>query len=164
MMTIEEKQKILEQTIKDLLDIMGFRATVFTAIDATNLPEQQEEASISVEIQVEDSSFLIGKHGVNLAALQHLSRVMVKKRTDERINFSVDVNGYKKEYKQSIVKMAREMANRALADKKAVVLRPMSAYERRLVHIELAQIEGVKTESMGEGEDRKVVIKPAGLL
>jgi spoIIIJ-associated protein len=162
-MNIDERKQLLEQAVKELLDKMGFQATVYTAVDATS-SESSDEAPISVEIQVEDSNYLIGKHGVNLAALQHLARIIVRKRSVERINFTIDVNNYRQDQKLSVIRISQEMAKKTLQDKKAVVLRPMSPYERRLVHIELAKIEGVETESIGEGEDRKVVIRPTSLL
>lgn len=163
-MQTEEKKKILEETVKELLDKMGFKANVFTAIDATSSESLAEGNTISVEIQVEDSNYLIGKHGVNLAALQHLCRVIVRKKSAETISFTLDVNGYRQEHKLSIIRIAQEMAKKAIADKKVVVMRPMSAYERRLVHVELAKMEGIQTESIGQGEDRKILIKPVSLL
>lgn len=163
-MQLEEKKRILEETIKGMLEKMGFKATVYTAIDATSSEYMSEGSSISVEIQVDDSNYLIGKHGVNLAALQHLCRVIVRKKSTEPITFTLDVNGYRQEHKQSIVRVAQEMARKALSDKKVMIMRPMSAYERRLVHIELAKMEGIQTESIGEGEERKVLIKPASLI
>ena len=163
-MQLEEKKKIIEETTKELLEKMGFKATVYTS--TTIAPESPEEASpISVEIQLTDSKYLIGKYGINLSALQHLLRIMVRKRAgkNETIDFNVDVNGYRQEQKQSIISLAQESADKASKEKKAVVLRPMNAFERRLVHVELADFDGVKTESIGDGESRKVVIKPISI-
>jgi spoIIIJ-associated protein len=165
-MKIEQRKQLLEETTKQLLDEMGFKSTVYTAIDATT-SQSPAETTISVEVKLsdpKDSNYLIGKHGKNLAAFQHLCRVLIKKKTIEKISFSVDINDYRNGQRQTIIKIAREMAKKAMDDKKAVVLRPMSAFERRLVHIELEKIEGVKTESLGEGDDRKVVIKPVSIL
>jgi len=162
-MELEQKKSLLEETVKSLLDAMGFKANVYTSTDA--MAQDGDEAgqpTITVEIQLEDSRYLIGKHGTNLAALQHLLRVMIKKKTDEKIYFKVDVNGYRQEHEQSIKRLASETAQKVLQDKKSMVLPPMNAYERRLVHTVLTDFEGIRTESMGEGEDRKVVIKPAG--
>jgi spoIIIJ-associated protein len=162
-MTLDEKKKLLEETVKELLEKMGFKATIYTAIDAT-INESPADTAISVEIQVDDSNYLIGKRGINLAALQHITRVVIKKRSEEKINFTIDINNYRQDQKQSIIRIAQEMARKALSERKAVLLRPMTAYERRLVHIELAKIEGVVTESIGDGPERKVVIKPASLI
>ena len=159
-MDFEEKKKIIEETTRDLVERMGFKASIFTAITVSEGEMNNAETPISVEIQLEDSKFLIGKHGINLAALQHVLRVIIRKKTEERINFSIDINGYREEQKQALIGLANDIANRVIRDKKSMVLRPMSAYERRLVHMELAEKEGVKTESSGEGEERKIVVKP----
>ena len=163
-MQLDEKKKLIEESTKDLLEKMGFKATVYTATTVTsNHGESEDDAPISAEIQLNESKYLIGKHGVNLAALQHLLRIFVRKQAGEQINFSVDVNGYREDQRQSIVDFTNEMAEKAFQEKKAIILRPMNAYERRLVHVELADHEGVKTESIGEGEERKVVIKPVSV-
>jgi spoIIIJ-associated protein len=96
--------------------------------------------------------------------LQHIARLLAIKKTEERFNFIVDVNSYRQEKNGSIGKMAREMAEQALQERRAVVLRPMTPYERRIVHLELANNSDIKTESIGEGEERRVVIKPADLI
>ena len=163
-MQLDEKKKLIEEATKDLLERMGFKATIYTATTVTSDEnESEEDAPISVEIQLSESKYLIGKHGVNLAALQHLLRVLIRKKAGEQINFSVDVNGYREDQRQSIVDLAHEMAEKASQEKKAIILRPMNAYERRLVHVELANNQEIKTESIGEGEERKVVIKPASV-
>ena len=78
-----------------------------------------------------------------------------------KVNFVLDVNSYRQEKNESVTKMAVEMAEQSLREKRAIVLRPMSAYERRIVHVELAKNKQIATESIGEGEDRKVMVKPA---
>jgi len=164
-MQIDEKKKLIEETTKELLEKMGFKATVYTATSVTSLEDNETEDNnpISVEIQLAESKYLIGKHGVNLSALQHLLRVLMRKKSEDRINFNVDVNGYREDQRQSIVDLAHEVANKVSREKKAVVLRPMNAYERRIVHVELAKMDDIRTESIGEGDDRKVVIKPASI-
>ena len=164
-MNIDEKKKLIEETTKELLEKMGFKATVYTATSVTSLDDQQpeEDNPISVEIQLSESKYLIGKHGVNLSALQHLLRILIRKKSDERINFNVDVNGYREDQRQAIIDLAHEIASKVTQEKKAVVLRPMNAFERRIVHVELAKMPDIRTESIGEGEDRKVVVKPASI-
>ena len=115
-------------------------------------------------VKTEDSSHLIGQYGVNLQALQHLARVIVRKKTEIKSDFILDVNFYRKERNESIAILAKNIAEKAVAEKRAITLRPMSPYERRLVHIELAENKNITTESVGEGEDRQVIIKPAEIL
>jgi len=89
---------------------------------------------------------------------------MARRKMEEKKNFSIDVNDYSRQKINSLGDLARNMARQAISDKRPVVLRPMSAYERRIVHMELAGNDQVKTESIGEGEERKIVIKPIGNL
>lgn len=163
-MQLDEKKKLIEETTRELLDKMGFQATICIVTNAsTSEEETSEENPISVELQLTDSKYLIGKYGVNLSALQHILRVLIRKKTSERINFNVDVNNYREEQKQALITLASEMGERVNKEKKPAMLRAMNAYERRIVHVELANVEGILTESVGEGEDRKVIIKPTSV-
>lgn len=153
-----QTKEVIRKTIEELLQRMGFPATV-------NINEDTEEGSLSCNITTEnDSNFLIGQHGVNLQAMQHLSRLMVRKQIPEKIRFTLDVNGYRQQKNQSIMEQAVEAANKAIAENRTVIMNPMSNYERRIAHLELSKNEKVKSESTGEGEDRKIVVKPLGLL
>lgn len=163
-MHLEEKKKLIEETTKELLEKMGFQATVYIATKvSTSEEETSEDNPISVELQLTDSKYLIGKYGVNLSALQHILRILIRKKTKERINFNVDVNNYREEQKQAIVAIAVEMGEKVRKEKKSAMLRPMNAYERRLVHVELEKMDDIITESVGEGDDRKVIIKPISI-
>jgi spoIIIJ-associated protein len=150
---IEEK---IKEIVKSLVEKMGFSCEV----EINEKREAEEDGSLVCNVKTEESSFLIGQYGVNLQALQHLSRILVRKKTDQKSNFVLDVNSYRQEKNSSIIRLAAEMAEQAIREKRAVVLRPMSPYERRIVHMELSKNSQVKTESIGEGEDRKVVIRP----
>jgi len=151
----QNEQNIIKEAIANLLEKMGFPAEVESS-------EKEENGSKTYlyNVKTSDSNFLIGQYGVNLQALQHIIRVVVRKRTSDRVNFVVDVNNYRQEKNESIEKMARDIADQVIQDKKEIVMRPMSAYERRIVHMELSKNNQIKTESIGEGESRKVVVKP----
>lgn len=153
-----QNEEVIKKTIEDLLEKMGF------SVEITLEKNGEEEKDIICNIKTEESSFLIGQYGTNLQALQHIARVLVRKLTDEKVNFTLDVNEYKKNKNISIIALARSSAQQALQEKRAVVLRPMSPYERRLVHMELSKSSDVVTESIGEGEDRKIVVKPVDIL
>lgn len=90
--------------------------------------------------------------------LDHLVRLMAKKMQLDRV--VVDVNNYKKERERIITELAKAAARKALIEKKEITLPAMNAYERRLVHVELATRPDIKTESIGEGESRQVTVKP----
>lgn len=155
----EERNQEIKKMMEEILLKMGFSSTV--EVDER---EEDEKSTIICDIKSEDSSFLIGQYGVNLQALQHVARVVARKRLQEPANFILDVNSYRKEKNESIAALAKTLAEEALLERRAVVMRPMSPYERRVVHLELSKNEKVKTESIGEGEDRRIVIKPTDLI
>lgn len=152
-------EKELENLVKELVLKMGFSVE----IDIKNTEEEGKE-TIICDIKTEESNFLIGQYGINLQAIQHVARVIARKKINEITNFIIDVNSYRQEKNESIVKMAQSLAHEAVLERRAVVMRPMSSYERRVVHMELSKNDQIKTESIGEGEDRRVVIKPADLV
>ncbi|MFA6494789.1 MAG: R3H domain-containing nucleic acid-binding protein [Candidatus Paceibacterota bacterium] len=90
--------------------------------------------------------------------LEFLLKMIAKKRGQPFV--FVDINNYRKNREDLIVKLARAAAKKSAGEKKTIPLPPMNAYERRLVHAELAIHPDIKTESEGEGKDRRVVIKP----
>jgi len=148
----------LKEKIEEMMKKMGFEVKI-------KVKEREEEnGTLICNILTEDSNFLIGQYGVNLQSLQHIARLIVKKSISEETNFILDVNSYRQEKNESVIKLAKTLAQEALSEKRAIIMRPMSPYERRIVHMELAKDESVKTESIGDGDDRRVVIKPADLI
>lgn len=157
---MKEQNELIKKTLESLLKQMGFEASV-----EMNIDPDDEENGIVCNIKTDgDSSFLIGQYGANLQAIQHLARLLVRKQTSEKTKFIIDVNSYRKQKNESVIEMAKEAAEQAVNEKRAVVMKPMSNYERRIVHLELSKNEKITTESIGEGEGRKVVIKPVDLI
>lgn len=113
-------------------------------------------ASISAP---EDAKFLIGKNGQNLQALEHVVRSLLLKQ-DQGLALFVDVNDYKKSRANHVATLAKEAVLRVRNTQKAEALTPMSPYERRIVHMELASISDVTTESIGQEPQRRIVVKP----
>lgn len=157
----QKTEDIIKEIIEEILQKMGFSFELEIKKEES---EKEEESRINCNIKTEDSSFLIGQHGINLEALQHVARLIIRKRTENKVNFTLDVNGYRQEKSQAVSQLAKIMAEQAIAGKRAVVLRPMSSFERRIVHMELSGNSQVSTESIGEGEERKVIIKPTSLV
>lgn len=155
-----ENVEMLKNLVKETLEKMTF--SDFT-LDVREETESDGE-NIVFNIGSRESDLLIGQYGVNLRALQHVLRAMARKKTEEKLKFSVDVNDYNKSKIGSLEDLARSMARQAINDKRPAVLRPMTAYERRIVHLALAENDQVQTESIGEGEERKVVIRPVGSI
>ena len=154
-MSKENSEQLIKKTTQEVLDKMGFEAK----ISITNSIDNNRE-TFTVEIDSPDSKFIIGKHGNTLVSLQHILKLLVRAKTDKYINFFIDINGYTKQQDDYIGNIAREMAEEALVNGRAITLEPMNAYERRLVHLELEKNEKVKTESIGEDDNRKVIISP----
>lgn len=153
-----ENVEMLKNIIKETLEKMTF--SDFTM--GFREEDGPDGENIIFNISSRESDLLIGQYGINLRALQHILRAMARKKTEEKLKFSVDVNDYNKSKIGTLEDLARNMARRAINDKRPAVLRPMTAYERRIVHLALAENDQVQTESIGEGEERKVVIKPVG--
>ncbi|KKR21822.1 MAG: Single-stranded nucleic acid binding R3H domain protein [Candidatus Moranbacteria bacterium GW2011_GWA2_39_41] len=157
-------EEVVREAVEGLLQKMGFDCEIEVAREKEEEKNGEIKEVVVCNIKTEESNFLIGQYGVNLQSLQHIARILVRKQADDRANFILDVNHYRKEKNISIVTLAKNVAEQALNEKRAIVFRPMSPYERRLVHMELSKNSAVVTESIGEGEDRKVVVKPAEIV
>ncbi|KKS68045.1 MAG: SpoIIIJ-associated RNA-binding protein [Parcubacteria group bacterium GW2011_GWC2_42_6] len=111
-------------------------------------------------IQTEEAPYLIGQGGQNLMALQQLIRAIVGKKMADGPRFIVDVNGYQQDRLETLKSLALDFADEAKRRGQPKWLSPMNSYERRVVHMALADMPGIVTESEGEGETRRVVIRP----
>ncbi len=152
----EEIKSLISKLIIELVAKMGLTVQVKVSDDQ----QDQDNEKIICNIESKESNFLIGQYGTNLQALQHIARLLIRKKISERINFILDVNSYRQEKDSSLITLANHMAQQAINENKEVTLRPMSPYERRLVHLELANNKQIQTESMGEKENRRIVIRP----
>ncbi len=152
---------IIEKSTETMLELMDFSAecSIKEEIDA-----RSDKKSYLCSIKTEsDSRFLIGQKGSNLYAFEHILRsILYKNGFSEHI--SLDINGYKEDKDRLIARIARDAANQAAREKKPVVLRPMNAYERRIVHMTVCDDTRVETESIGEDADRKVIIRPQSIM
>jgi spoIIIJ-associated protein len=116
--------------------------------------------TIEVNIEGEDRDYLLGRKGEALNAAQYLlNRILYRGRKGKKIH--VDSGGFRKLREDEIVEIARRSAEKARAQGQEVVLSPLNPYERRLVHLALAEVDGVETRSTGEGFLKRVVIVPA---
>jgi spoIIIJ-associated protein len=113
-----------------------------------------------LDVSGEDLGILIGRRGDTLASLQYLVNLIVGRKLKEKTAVGVDVEGYRRRREQSLKNLALHMAERVKASGHTMTLEPMPPNERRIVHLALAKEPAVITESIGEGENRKVVIYP----
>lgn len=120
---------------------------------------KSEKGRVEITIDSKDSAHLIGYKGKTIEALQSLINSILQKEEFETARVFIDVNGYKLKKEEILKNLATKMAENVIKFKKTIKLEPMSAYERMLVHSELADNKEVKTESIGEEPMRRVVIK-----
>jgi spoIIIJ-associated protein len=160
MPTIEDELKsiapVARQTLEELLEQMGIRAQIE---DYIKQPLDEEDYyKLVLNVQGQDLGFLIGRRGETLDALQYLTRLIVGREVERRINLVVDVEGYRVRRERSLQQLAQRMAERTVTTGRRQVLEPMSAAERRIVHVALRHHADVMTESIGQDENRKVTI------
>ena len=150
-----EEIEILTKTVEDLVFRMGVEVKTSARID-----EKDGEEVACLNIEADDANYLIGQRGFNLNAIQHLTKVFLKKKGEIDIPFCIDVNNYRREKEEYLQALALETEEKVKRMNKEVILRPMTGYERRIVHMKLAESEYVETLSIGEEPNRKVVVKP----
>lgn len=168
-----KKQKLnkdeVVETVKKMVGFMNIECQV----EAKEEPaDSHGEGAVTVSIQtIDNAKFLIGKNGQNLKALEHIIRAMLVKpvRSDgsnhsggdsKDLTIVLDVNDYRKSRANYLVDVAKQTVARVRNTQKAEALFPMSAYERRVVHMELAAYPDIATESIGAEPQRRVIIKP----
>jgi spoIIIJ-associated protein len=122
---------------------------------------EEDEQSITVSCVGPDLGMLIGRHGQTIDALQYLANaIMFRSHPDDRKEIVVDAAGYRARRRTSLEALAVRSAERALSTRAAVELDPMTAVERKVVHLRLKEFEGVETTSEGAEPNRFVVVKP----
>ena len=144
------------QKIKEITDEF-FKRTSFD-VEAEVLSLQ--EKTIPIKIKTEEPQILIGQNGQTLAEMQRLLKAILKKQIPEEFYIDLDINDYKKKKIAYLREMARNLADEVSLNRKEKILAPMPAYERRIIHLELADRKDITTESIGQEPDRCVVIRP----
>lgn len=158
MLENENNQDLLKNITQELLGQLGYQAEVSIFSNEKDLNLKIVSISSS-----ENLSALIGKNGQNIKALEQVIKTLYYKKqtsSDSPATFMVDLNDYRKLRAKQVVERAVEAAQRVRTSKKAEALLPMSSYERRLIHVELASYPDIETESIGEEPKRRVVIRP----
>ena len=154
--TEEELDKIADTAIAALEDILKY----FNLGEITIDEYEGDEGELILDITGEDMAVLIGRHGKTLDALQFLISSITARTIGYRYPVVIDVEGYKSRQRQKLENIALSSAKRCLAQGNSVKMRPMTPYERRIIHIALRGFDGVTTASEGEGSNRHVVILP----
>jgi len=119
-----------------------------------------EDETLIINLKIEDPQILIGERGQTLFEIQHLLIAILKREISENFYVDLDINDYKKKKIEYLKELARSVADEVSLTKKERVLSPMPAYERRIIHLEIAERKDVTTESIGQEPERRVVIRP----
>lgn len=154
--TDEMLDNIADTAIAALQDILQY----FNVGDITIDEYEGDEGELILDISGDDMAVLIGRHSKTLDALQFLISMITVRTIGFRYPVIVDVEGYKNRQRQKLESIAHSSASRAASQHRKVSLRPMTPYERRIVHIALRDDDRVDTISEGEGSARHVVVVP----
>ena len=149
----DDAAKIAQKATQEVLQYMSIPASVEIAP-----PLPGEMPGIILNIVGDDMGILIGRRGQTLVALQQIVRLITSHYLKTWVPLSIDVEGYRRRRYTSLKTLARHLAEQVRETGKSITLEPMPSNERRIIHIALADYPDLTTESVGEGEGRKVVI------
>ena len=144
-------EQIINKTIQDVLDLLGISGT----FDIAKSSEQ-----IDVVLDTPESGMVIGYHGEVLEALQLILALSLAKKTGTFTRVSVDVGDYKKNRTEYLENLARQTKEKVLAEQKEFSLSGLKSWERRIIHTALTEDSEVLSESVGEGRERTLIIRP----
>lgn len=146
----EEVMATAVEFMEGLLQAMGLEGEIDASID---------DGTAFLDVRGEELGLLIGRRGQTLEALQELCRTAVQRRLRSRVRLLVDVEGYRARRRASLADYARAMAERAKQRGTEIELEPMNAYERKIVHDAVSEVDGATSFSEGEEPNRKVVVR-----
>lgn len=152
----EELDKVADTAIDALQGILKH----FDVGEVTIDEYEGDEGELILDITGDNLAILIGRHGKTLDALQFIISAITTRTLGFRYPVVVDVEGYKNRQRQKLESIAHSAASRAVSQHRSVKLRPMTPYERRIVHLALRGNNKVETVSEGEGSARHVVVVP----
>ncbi len=151
----KETISIIEQEAKTLFEKLEYGGTIKTSAS---------DDGVDVDVTMADPQMLIGERGQTLFEIQHILKRMLKKKFAEPVEVSLDINEYKESRESYLRDLANSAANEVSLHKREKELPVMSPADRRIVHMAISQREDVESASVGEGEDRRVVIRVKKIL
>ncbi|MGE0228928.1 MAG: RNA-binding cell elongation regulator Jag/EloR [Dehalococcoidia bacterium] len=162
----EDEVDFAGRTVRDVLTLLGLTDTEIAARepesagDGVGLVTQILDVYGDNEEASRELGLLIGRRGETLASLQYLLNVLVSTKYGNDHVFAIDIDQYKRRREQTLVAMAQRIAAEVRETGDVITLEPMSAAERRIIHVTLADEPGVRTESVGSGQNRQVEVMP----
>ncbi len=154
---LDREAQVSAEILQKVLTYMHMEARVEVRRAET---DGHEAPHWMLEILGQDLGGLIGAKGETLAALQYITRLIASHQLERRANIVIDVEGYKSRKEMMLRRLAKRMAEQAIERGRMVSLEPMPPHERRIVHLALRDHPAVTTESVGDGDKRKVTIIP----
>jgi spoIIIJ-associated protein len=145
--------KIIKKTIEEFFEKSTFEVIVETLLE--------KDQAIFVHLKTKEPQILIGEGGQSLNEIQYLLKKILKRKIKDFFYFDLDINNYKKRKNEYLKEMIYSEADEVAFFKKEKELAPMSAYERRIIHLILIERKDVVSESVGQGEERRIKIKPS---
>lgn len=156
-----EDEAQVKVIVRDLLARMGLDAEVMAIDNPSVLPMTPEDApTIFIDINGPDLGMLIGRRGDHLAQFQYLVNLLCAKQLVDARRVVIDVEGYRTRREESLIGLAERVARQVSRSRRAMLMEPMPANERRIIHLKLREHPDVYTESSGEGAQRRVEVLP----
>ncbi|MFH1832806.1 MAG: R3H domain-containing nucleic acid-binding protein [Candidatus Levyibacteriota bacterium] len=151
-----EKEIIVKEVTSEILKLLEIEGT----FETLSSKESNDQEQVEVILDTKESGIIIGYHGETLEALQLILSLCVSKKLGHFVRVSVEVGDYKKNRMEFLKNLALEAKERVISENKEFSLSNLKSWERRIVHLILQDFKEVMTESVGEGKDRALVIKP----
>ena len=155
---MDEKQELTKKELKLAQDIVEELFSLLQVSGSCQVTDR--EGLLDVVLETEDTGMVIGYHGEVLEALQLILSLMISKKVGRYIRISLEVGDYKKNRIEYLEQLARQVKERAVEEQQEQVLSSLKSWERRVVHMALQDDNDVTSESVGEGKERVLVIKP----
>lgn len=157
-----EDEATAKAILLELLGMMGVDADVVAVDNPSAVTLSPEDPpTIFLDIMGRDLGMLIGRRGEHLGHLQFLMNTLVNRKVDTWTRVIVDVEGYRARREESLIGLAERVARQVERSGRSIVLEPMPANERRIIHLTLKQYPGIATHSEGEGNARRITVEPA---
>ncbi len=159
----DESLKSIEEENEDILDAArDFISKILETFELENIVEMElKDNVLNINVNGDENrlGILIGKRGVTLDSIQYILNLIVNKKSSRYIRVNLDSSGYREKRKETLINLAKKMANKVTKTGRSVKLEPMNSYERKIIHTALQDYEGVLTHSEGKDPFRKVVIQ-----
>jgi spoIIIJ-associated protein len=148
---VEEDTERAGDFLEGLLDALDVDGDITTWVD---------EVGGHIDLEGSDLDILVGPNGETLDALQELTRLAVLRQSKRRVRLLIDINGFRARQREQLISVVNAAAEQVVRDRADHEFQPMTPAERKIVHDAVAALEGVRTESLGEDPNRRVIIRP----